>query len=66
MKDAREELPGPGPGAYAELVIDWLGSAGLSSVVRGNHDKVVAGIEEPDAAVHEALLAVLRNLAGLA
>ena len=37
-----------GYGADAELVIDWLGSAGLSSVVRGNHDKVVAGIEEPD------------------
>ncbi|MAF10183.1 metallophosphatase family protein [Candidatus Poribacteria bacterium] len=37
-----------GYGADAELVIDWLGSAGLAGVVRGNHDKVVAGIEEPD------------------
>lgn len=37
-----------GYGGDPEHVLDWMAGAELPGAVRGNHDKVVGGLEEPD------------------
>ena len=50
-----------GYGADADHVIDWLGAGALDAAVRGNHDKVIGGIEEPDTFTPIARDAALRT-----
>ena len=50
-----------GYGADAESVMKWLREATPPYLVRGNHDKVVAGIEEPDGFAAIAREAALRT-----
>jgi predicted phosphodiesterase len=37
-----------GYGGAPEEVLEWMSNAGLPAAVRGNHDKVIGGLEEPD------------------
>ncbi len=50
-----------GYGADPEHVIDWMSNGAIDGAVRGNHDKVIAGIEEPDTFTPIARDAALRS-----
>ncbi|GIX05731.1 MAG: metallophosphoesterase [Candidatus Poribacteria bacterium] len=50
-----------GYGGDPEAVVAWLREASPAAAVRGNHDKVVAGIEEPEGFSPHARLAALRT-----